>query len=118
MWPPDPGRQTEWHSARLREVFKRETEAGLQGQRLTVQAYRDIAIAISRRYLRGTSQFRQNVDDEREAGVPDVDDQAAIDEDEAKGFIADLQAAHSSHVAGMLYGRQLMEPRNSTTRHR
>ncbi|RJE17076.1 hypothetical protein PHISCL_10587 [Aspergillus sclerotialis] len=40
-----------------------------------------------------------------------------MDEDEA-GFIADLQAAHSSHIAGMLYGRQMMEPRNSTTRQR
>ena len=41
-----------------------------------------------------------------------------MDEDEFMGHIADLQATHSSHVAGMMYGRTIMEPTNSTTHRR
>lgn len=33
------------------------------------------------------------------------------------GYITDLQAAHSSHMAGMIYGRNIME-QAGTTAHR
>lgn len=114
IWSPDPDRQTEWSSARLREVLKRETAIGLDGQKLNLQAYRDIAIAISRRYLRRSSQFKANTDDEGN----DIDDETGMDEDGIAAFIADLQAAHSSSVAGTQYGRMLMENPNRTARHR
>lgn len=120
IWSPDPDRETEWTGHRLREVLKRETALGLRGQRLHLQSYRDIAIAISRRYLRRSSQFQQNADDDQpgDGDVFDMDDEAAIDPDESMGFVADLQAGHSAHIAGMIYGRQMMEPTDSTMRHR
>ncbi|KAJ6117766.1 hypothetical protein N7512_007491 [Penicillium capsulatum] len=110
IWSPDPDRETEWTGHRLREVLKRETGLGLQGQRLHLQSYRDIAIAISRRYLRRSSQFRANAEDNQpsEGDTFDVDDEAAMDPDESTGFVADLQAGHSSHIAGMIYGRQML----------
>ncbi|KAL5376689.1 hypothetical protein PMIN02_011724 [Paraphaeosphaeria minitans] len=55
MWPADPnGRK--WTTDRMREALKRETSVGL-GQPLTVAAYREIAIGISRRFLRGSTAF-------------------------------------------------------------
>lgn len=60
------------------------------------------------------------MDDEQpsEGDVFDVDDEAAIDLDESIEFVADLQAGHSAYIAGMIYGRQIMEPTDSTIRHR
>jgi hypothetical protein len=77
-------------------VLKRETAIGLDGQKLNLQVYRDIAIAISRRYLQRSSQFKANTEDEGN----DIDDETGMDEDGMAAFIADLQAAHSSSVAG------------------
>lgn len=37
-----------------------------------------------------------------------------MDDEQWLGHIADLQAAHSSHVAGMVYGRGLMEQAGTT----
>jgi hypothetical protein len=85
-----------------------------------VSAYRNIAIAISRRYLRGKSQFKSNVQEGTGEAAPpyDPDNKGRMDEDEFIGHIADLQATHSSHVAGMMYGRTIIEPTNSTTHRR
>ncbi|TKA21627.1 hypothetical protein B0A49_14016, partial [Cryomyces minteri] len=71
--------------------------AGL-GQELTIQAYREVAIAISRRYMRGSTTFR--MDEEDEDGDWNEDEGAAI---------ADEQAGHTSHIAGMIYARGVME---------
>jgi hypothetical protein len=83
MWPADPNRRN-WTSDRLREALKRESQAGL-GQPLTLAAYREIAIGISRRFLRKATAF------------------AAEEGDENKGWneenMADLQAGHTAHVA-------------------
>ncbi|KAJ5761690.1 hypothetical protein N7533_003729 [Penicillium manginii] len=114
VWSPDPDRQTEWSSVRLREVLKRETAIGLDGQKLGLQAYRDIAIAISRRYLRPSSQFQANTEEE----APDIDDETSMDDDGIRAFIADIQAAHSASIAGTQYGRMMMENPNTTARHR
>jgi hypothetical protein len=55
MWPADPsGRR--WTSDQLQEALKRESQVGL-GQELTLAAYREIAIGISRRFLRKATAF-------------------------------------------------------------
>ncbi|CAG8359639.1 unnamed protein product, partial [Penicillium salamii] len=114
IWSPDPDRQTEWSGVRFREVLKRETAIGLQGQKLNIQAYRDIAIAISRRYLRPSSQFKANIEEDAD----NIDDETSMDEDGMQALIADIQAAHSASVAGTQYGRMMMENPNTTARHR
>jgi len=114
IWSPDPDRQTAWSGERFSQVLKRETAIGLHGQRLGLQAYRDIAIAISRRYLRPSSHFKANVEEKTE----DIDDEGRIDDDGIRVFIADIQAAHSASIAGTIYGRMMMENPNSTARHR
>ncbi|KAJ4392413.1 hypothetical protein N0V91_011401 [Didymella pomorum] len=64
MWPADPsGRK--WTSDRFRETLKRESRIGL-GLELTIAAYREIAIGISWRFLRGSTAFRADEGDENE----------------------------------------------------
>jgi superfamily II DNA helicase RecQ len=97
LWPADPsGRK--WTSDRLREVLKRESIIGL-GQALTIQSYRDIAIGISRRFMRGSTAF----------GTDDGDENKEWDQENAAAITADLQAGHTAHVAGLIYGRGIME---------
>jgi RAD3-like DEAD/DEAH box helicase len=85
---------------------------------LNLPAYRNIAIGISRRYLRVSSVFPQNIqDDGTPAPADDGDHESGMDHDQFMGHIADLQAAHSSHVAGMIYGREITE-QAGTTAHR
>ena len=118
IWGPDPGTQRAWTSDRLREALKRETKMQLHYP-IGIQAYRDIAIGISRRWMRPSSQFASDVREEREAAQAALDADAEEHMDEAQwlGYIADLQAAHSSHVAGMVYGRGIIE-QAGTTAHR
>ena len=97
LWPPDPsGRK--WTSDRLREALKRESRVGL-GQELTIAGYREIAIGISRRFLRGSTAFRAEEDDENQEW----------DEENFVSAIADEQAGHTAHIAGMIYARGIME---------
>ena len=96
VWPADPkGRQ--WTSARMSQAMRRISVAGL-GAEIGLQAYRDLAIAISRRYLRPKDAFRRDEDDED--GDRDEDVEAVT---------ADKQSAHTSHTAGMVYARGIME---------
>ena len=118
LWPPDPGTHREWSSERLRELLKRETTTGLGGQALNLPAYRDIAIGISRRYMRPSSVFPNNAQKDDRANLQeDADAESGLGAEQWMGHIADLQAAHSSHVAGMVYGRGIME-QPGTTAHR
>ncbi|TKA39473.1 hypothetical protein B0A49_14047 [Cryomyces minteri] len=96
MWPADPSGK-KWTSERMRRAMKRESVVGL-GQELTIQAYREVAIGISRKYMRGSTTFR--MDEEDEDGDWNEDEGAAI---------ADEQAGHTSHIAGMIYARGVME---------
>jgi hypothetical protein len=64
MWPADPSGR-EWTSDRFREALKRESTTGL-GQALTIAAYREIAIGISRRFLRGSTAFRTEEGEDNE----------------------------------------------------
>jgi superfamily II DNA helicase RecQ len=96
VWPADPkGRQ--WTSARMSTAMRRISVAGL-GAEIGLQAYRDLAIAISRRYLRPKEAFRRDEDDED--GDRDEDVEAVT---------ADEQTGHTSHTAGMVYARGIME---------
>lgn len=93
MWP-DSYDGKSWSSLRMKKVLARETRAGL-GVEIGIQSYREIAIAISRHYLLRQEAFSQ-----------DNDDEDGVNEDEA---IMDQQAGHSSHIAGMVYARGIME---------
>jgi hypothetical protein len=101
-------------------VLKRETQARL-GQALNIPAYRDIAIGISQRFMRGASAFRSDAHDEKEqpAAVEfNADHEEGMDAEQWIAHIADLQAAHSLHVAGMVYARQIMEQAGTTSHQR
>ena len=89
LWEPDL-----WDSGRLRNALKRATLRWL-GVRVNIMAWRHISIAIFRRWV-----FDRQV-------------QRMIDEDEGHGEEVDeafdLQAGHSSRIAGNIYGRMLSE---------
>ena len=55
MWPRDVDGK-KWTTDRMTEAMKQTTEEGL-GQAIGVHAYREIAIAISREWVRGATQF-------------------------------------------------------------
>jgi superfamily II DNA helicase RecQ len=96
MWPADPnGRK--WTTDRLREALKRESRIAM-GQEWTFAGYREMAIGISRRYLRGSTAFQADESEDKEG-----------DEDTAEASIADEQAGHTSYVAGLVYARGIME---------
>jgi hypothetical protein len=96
VWPTDPqGRQ--WTSERMSKAMRRLSVVGL-GADMGLRAYRDLAIAISRRYLRPREAFQRDEDDED--GDRDEDIEAVT---------ADRQAGHTPHVAGTVYARGIME---------
>jgi hypothetical protein len=96
MWPADPnGRK--WTTDRLREALKRESRIAM-GQEWTFAGYREMGIGISRRFLRGSTAFQADESEEKEGN-----------EDTAEASIADEQAGHTSHVAGLVYARGIME---------
>lgn len=59
----------------------------------------------------------QQEDSTTEAPVDDADDEDRIDPERFPGHITDLQAAHSSHIAGIIYSREVTE-QAGTTAHR
>jgi hypothetical protein len=96
MWPADPDGK-KWTSERMRKAIKRESVAGM-GVELGIQSYRDLAIAISRRYLHTRYAFRRDEDDED--GDRNEDDENEITAE---------QTGHTSHIEGMIYARGIME---------
>jgi hypothetical protein len=97
MWPADPnGRK--WTTERLRKALKRKSRIGM-GQEWMMVAYREIAIGISRQFLCGSTAFKAEEGDEKEAW----------DEKQAGASIADKQAGHTAHIAGLIYARGIME---------
>jgi hypothetical protein len=92
-------------------VLKRETAIGLHEASLNIPAYRNITIRISQRYLRKSSVFPQNQqeDSTTEALVDDTDNEDGIDPKRFAGHITDLQAAYSSYIAGLIYSREVTE---------
>jgi hypothetical protein len=90
-------RERKWTPDRMRRIMQQYSERHLQA-RVGISAWRHIAIAISNRYL--NKAFGQGRD---EGDEYDEDDEGALDS------IWDLQAGHSSHVAGMVYARELQQ---------
>ncbi|KAA8615982.1 hypothetical protein PtrV1_11378 [Pyrenophora tritici-repentis] len=108
MWPADPsGRK--WTTDRLREALKRESRIAM-GQEWTFAGYREMAIGISRRFLRGSTAFQADEGEENKEWA----------EEQAGDSIADEQAGHTSHVAGLIFGFQagLDDQRRSSKRKR
>jgi hypothetical protein len=76
------------------------------GVKLNISAWRHVAIRISRQYL-----SRRFVVDEAEEEV----DWEMFDKDNIKGdSLWDLQAGHGTHVAGMIYVRELRQAPGQT----
>ncbi|MCN0155273.1 RecQ family DEAD/DEAH box helicase [Salinispora arenicola] len=117
LWGPDVGSGRAWTSERFREALKQASQTGLGlGSGFNVANYRDIAVGISRRFLRGSSAFPDNIQAERQQELAAI--HTDHDPEDGIGDIADEQAGHSSHVAGMVYGRDSMEFTGSTTMRR
>ncbi|KAL4947050.1 hypothetical protein BDW69DRAFT_190555 [Aspergillus filifer] len=118
MAGPNAGTQRAWTPERFRKVLKRETQAWL-GQALNITAYQDIAIRISWQFMRAGRAFTSNMQDKKEqpaaAAMLDADQEEGMDAEQWMAHIADLQAAHLSHVVGMVYGRQIMEQAGTTS---
>ncbi|KAI6957743.1 hypothetical protein KC332_g17517 [Hortaea werneckii] len=96
MWPSDPdGRK--WTTERMKHEMQRASRAGL-GQSINVADYRQIAVAIYRRWISKPVAGASDGGDEEDEGAADPLD-----------HVADEQAAHSSSVAGAVYARETME---------
>jgi hypothetical protein len=97
----------QWTSERIRKIMQKQSEKWL-GVRLNISAWRHIVISISRRYLSG-----RFVVDEAEEEV----EWETFDEDNLDGDSPwDLQAGHGTHVAGMIYARELRQAPGQTMR--
>jgi hypothetical protein len=92
-----PRRSHDWTSDRMRKIMQSASERWI-GEKIHISAWRQIAIAISRRYCKEDAFPRDEFDPER-GGSDDSDDDNPLD----------LQAGHSTQVAGLIYGRELME---------
>jgi hypothetical protein len=90
-------RERKWTPDRMRRVMQQYSSRFL-GTRVGVSAWRHIAIAISNRYLN-----KAFGDDVGQDGEFDEDDEGTLDS------IWDLQAAHSTHTAGLVYARELQQ---------
>ncbi|KAF7564130.1 uncharacterized protein PtrM4_154560, partial [Pyrenophora tritici-repentis] len=85
-------RGRKWTTDRLREALKRESRIAM-GQEWTFAGYREMAIGISRRFLRGSTAFQADEGEENKEWA----------EEQAGDSIADEQAGHTSHVAGLQF---------------
>ena len=83
-----------WTPARMSREMTAATASGM-GVGVSIQPWREISIAISRKYLRkGEGRFRRDEEDWEEG-----------EEDE----VEDMQAGHGTHVAGTVYARGIRE---------
>ena len=102
MWPADAdGRK--WTTDRMKEELQQVSMAAL-GKPMHVAAYREIAIAISRQWVRGATAFQTDEADENEEWR----------KENMLSDVADDQATHSPHIAGMIYARDSMEMSGAT----
>lgn len=93
--------QKAWTSERMRKILQRESTARM-GVRLNISAWRQVSIAIARKFIREEYRF------DTSEGEPGKCDE--YDEDNHQGDSAwDLQAGHGTRVAGMIYARLLFE---------
>ncbi|RSL82730.1 hypothetical protein CEP52_016890 [Fusarium oligoseptatum] len=87
--------ERKWTSDRVRRIIQRHSRR-LLGTTLNISSWRQIAIAIARRAFKEATLY----DDEDD----DLDDNPM-----------DLQAGHGTHVAGMVYARELQQGLFSTS---
>ncbi|KAL4981923.1 hypothetical protein BDW68DRAFT_183033 [Aspergillus falconensis] len=122
VWGPDIGTGRLWTSKRFREGLKQESQTCLGAQHpLNIANYQHIAIGISWRFLRPSSAFPNNIQMERE---PEMAAIGANKDLNGIGDIADKQARHTPHVAGIVpdlagsgsAGSAITAARSSSTR--
>jgi superfamily II DNA helicase RecQ len=89
-----------WSSDKFRQALEDTTRQQL-GVSINVSSWRHIVIAIGRRYLDGTV----GEEDQEDAYADDTDG----DDEGIPNNILDLQAGHSSYVAGIAYGRDVQQ---------
>ena len=98
-----PFREAKWSSDRVRRIIQQHSKR-LLGCTLNTSSWRQIAIAISNRYLGTKHDPSYNSENgEDEDGIDDVSD------------ARDLQATHTSHVAGMIYAREMQQGLGGTS---
>ena len=102
MWPADADGK-KWTTDRMKGELQKVSKAGL-GYAVTVAAYREIAVAISRQWVRGATAFQSDQDEENEEW----------EKENTTGNAADEQATHSPHIAGLIYARNSMEMAGTT----
>jgi superfamily II DNA helicase RecQ len=90
-----------WTSERMRKIMQQESTKRM-GVRLNISAWRQISIAIARKFIREEYRF-----DSSEGEAYEGDD---FDKDNQQGDSAwDLQSGHETRMAGMVYARLLSE---------
>jgi hypothetical protein len=91
----------------LREALKRKSQIAI-GQDWTFAGYREMAISISRRFLRRSAAFQAEEGDENKEW----------NEENTAALIADEQSGHTSHIAGLVYARGIMEMASAVAKKR
>jgi superfamily II DNA helicase RecQ len=92
-----------WTSERMRRALQ-DASMRLIGVKIHISCWRNSAIAISRKFCR-EAPFSSEEDDAARNDPPDDDEN-------------DLQAGHGTHIAGMIYGRELTENRDAISSRR
>ena len=95
-----------WTSERLKRALVQASEVGM-GTTLTISSYRQVAIAMARKYMRGFEFDDGSANEKGEEDELEADEAGCwwSEEDE----VIDLQAGHGTHVAGMVYARGIEE---------
>jgi superfamily II DNA helicase RecQ len=101
LWEPG-AEDAKWVSERMKKLIQQESLIGM-GVKLNISSYRQIAIAITRKYLKGEGFIEDREDEE---GLEDGDEE---DTPRQKDSAFDLQSGHGTHVAGMIYARAIFE---------
>jgi hypothetical protein len=82
-----------WNSKRLGEILAREFQQGMSAT-INVMTWRHVVVAVSRRHLKEGYKFKRNFN-------------SATEKEGSKAI--DMQAAHTSQIAGMVYRRGIHE---------
>jgi superfamily II DNA helicase RecQ len=91
LWPATEEKRL-WNPSRVSRVLERESMA-LSPKGFKLASYRNIAVAISRRFIQ---------DEQYAFEAPDPSSDQSADD-----AAVDLQAGHGSHVAAVFYGRDV-----------
>lgn len=95
-----------WGQDRLRRIIQQHSQRLLRSP-LNISTWRHIATAITRRYLQPGG-----------AEKPDEDEDEGYFSDSEDDNIFDLQSGHGTHVAGMVYARELQQGQFGTAARR